>query len=162
MKNRITAVILLIAMMTSALVFAACGEDAGSVKPADTAAAQGGEGEEEETTLSEAEARLALPDNLPEADYQGYTFRIAGRTRDDFVQEIGAEEEDGQADERVGEADGDAGELAARHLEQEELEGDEEGEERRDGGQGLHEGLPEDVARREGLRRFDRGRAGGL
>ncbi|MCR5263553.1 MAG: hypothetical protein K6D94_06745 [Clostridiales bacterium] len=94
MKNRITAVILLIAMMTSALVFAACGEDAGSVKPADTAAAQGGEGEEEETTLSEAEARLALPDNLPEADYQGYTFRIAGRTRDDFVQEIGAELEE--------------------------------------------------------------------
>ena len=75
---------------------------------------------------------------------------------------VDAEEEDGQADERVGEADGDAGELAARHLEQEELEGDEEGEERHDGGQGLREGLPEDVARREGLRRFGRGRAGGL
>ncbi len=94
MKHRITAVILLAAMLTSSVALAACGDEGAAGNAASTTAAQEGEAVEEETTLSEAEARLAIPDNLPDADYQGYTFRIAGRTRDDFIQEIGAEIEE--------------------------------------------------------------------
>ena len=44
---------------------------------------------ERETT--ELEARLALPDNLPEMDYDGYDFHVLTRTRDDFVNDVGAE-----------------------------------------------------------------------
>ena len=88
MKNRLKLISLLIlaAMMLS---FAACGGGSDNGKTVNNANET--ETAVAETTTSEYEARLALPDNLPEADYDGYTFKMAGRTRDDFVQEIQAE-----------------------------------------------------------------------
>ena len=38
------------------------------------------EGPAEETTLSELESRAAIPDDLPEANFEGYLFRILTRT----------------------------------------------------------------------------------
>jgi hypothetical protein len=88
-RLRLISLLLLAAMVLSA---ASCGGTGGDGKAPNDA--NENETTAAETTTSEVDARLALPDNLPEKDYGGYTFRIAGRTRGDFVQEIGADMEE--------------------------------------------------------------------
>ncbi|MCR5263863.1 MAG: hypothetical protein K6D94_08325, partial [Clostridiales bacterium] len=85
------------ALLLSALVlslFAACGSAAGDV-PASTTAPQGGELAETEAaeTLSDLEMRALVDDELPEADFGGYTWRIV--TQDTYKNHYYMEEEDG-------------------------------------------------------------------
>lgn len=44
---------------------------------------------EAETEPDPAAARKAISDDLPDTDMDGYTYRVLGRTRDDFVEDIG-------------------------------------------------------------------------
>jgi hypothetical protein len=65
--------ILLFAAMLSEMVFSCASKPTETnVTEADTTA--------EETTLSEADARAAIPDDLAAADYEGYEFRILTRS----------------------------------------------------------------------------------
>jgi hypothetical protein len=48
----------------------------------------------ESQTLSPEESRNAIPDNLPEKDYEGYTFTVLARDREDFIKDIGAKDEE--------------------------------------------------------------------
>ena len=73
MKLKATALLTLIALVISTL--ASCSDEPGStdsVSSNDTTAA--------ETTLSELESRAAIPDDLPEENFDGYLFRILTRS----------------------------------------------------------------------------------
>ena len=78
---------MLLAMLLLASSMAACGETKEAETTADTAAAQ----TETEKETTELEARLALPDNLPDKDFEGYDFRVLTRNRDDFINDVGVE-----------------------------------------------------------------------
>ncbi|MBR4960371.1 MAG: hypothetical protein IKY52_05700 [Clostridia bacterium] len=84
MKRKNLAMLLVLLMLASSVT--ACGESSGTDTSADTAAQT-----ETERETTELEARLALPDNLPEKDFDGYDFRVLTRDRDDFVNDVGAE-----------------------------------------------------------------------
>jgi hypothetical protein len=74
MKNAVRIIsFLLIAALVSALAIS-CSDKA---VEADTTMS---ESTAEETTISDADKRAAIPDNLPEADYGGYSFRILTRS----------------------------------------------------------------------------------
>ncbi len=84
---------LLLAALTAGAVFAACGEQA-SDQPASTTAPAGEAAETEAAeTLSDLEMRAMVSDDLPEADYGGYTWRIV--TQDQYKNHYFMEEESG-------------------------------------------------------------------
>ena len=85
MKRKNLALLLALLMLASSMT--ACGEATDAETGADTTAAD--TVVEKETT--ELEARLALPDNLPDRDFDGYDFRVLTRNRDDFINDVGAE-----------------------------------------------------------------------
>ena len=84
MKRKNLALLLALLMLASSMT--ACGEASGTETTEDTAAQT-----ETERETTELEARLALPDNLPDKDYDGYDFRVLTRNRDDFINDVGAE-----------------------------------------------------------------------
>ena len=70
------------------LVLTACGSGSTTDKTPETTA--------DTTTETEAEtepdpnaARRAIPDDLPDTDMDGYTYRVLSRQRDDFINDIG-------------------------------------------------------------------------
>ncbi len=79
------AMLLVLSMLITAV---ACAESAD--QPDDAADTAQIETEAQTEELSDAEKRKLIPDNLPEANYEGYTFTIVGRDRGDFVADIGA------------------------------------------------------------------------
>ena len=84
MKRKNLAMLLALLMLASSVT--ACGEAGDTEATADTAAQT-----ETEKETTELEARLALPDNLPDKDFDGYDFRVLTRNRDDFIKDIGVE-----------------------------------------------------------------------
>ncbi|MBQ8402304.1 MAG: hypothetical protein IJX14_10295, partial [Clostridia bacterium] len=84
MKCKKLSLLLVMAMLLSSM--AACGDSESAETTADTAA-------ETETVkeTTELEARLAIPDNLPDRDFEGYDFRVLTRNRDDFIKDVGAD-----------------------------------------------------------------------
>lgn len=86
--RRMTALLLVLLLAASA-----CSEGAGTDEtPADAAVPAAGETVVEETAPEEdVDARKAIPDELPERDMDGYTFRILTRDRSDFVEDVGLE-----------------------------------------------------------------------
>lgn len=85
---RMTALLLVLLLAASA-----CSEGAGTDEtPADAAVPAAEETVVEETAPEEdVDARKAIPDELPERDMDGYTFRILTRDRSDFVEDVGLE-----------------------------------------------------------------------
>ena len=86
--RRLTAVLLVFLMAASA-----CSETttSDSNEPAASEPTAAAETVAEETPEEEVDARKAIPDELPEKDMDGYTFRILTRDRDDFVNDVGME-----------------------------------------------------------------------
>ncbi len=82
MKKQI-ALWLVIAMLAASVT--ACGNTTAETT-ADTAAAT-----EAVTETEEQDARLAISDNLPASDFEGYDFRVITRDRDDFINDVGVE-----------------------------------------------------------------------
>ncbi|MBQ3176955.1 MAG: hypothetical protein IJB52_03990, partial [Clostridia bacterium] len=85
MKRKTISLLLVLVMLLSSM--AACGESDADTITDDTAAAE----TETVKETTELEARLALPDNLPEKDFDGYDFRVLTRNRDDFIKDVGAD-----------------------------------------------------------------------
>ncbi|MGI6743060.1 MAG: hypothetical protein ACOX4O_05275 [Eubacteriales bacterium] len=73
LKTKIISALLAALMLTSAALISACGKS--ETLPADDPGATEAETTAPET-LSELEARAAVPDELPEADFGGYNYRI--------------------------------------------------------------------------------------
>jgi hypothetical protein len=72
---KLKAVLLAAIVAVAAIAFASCSDEPVATGPdtsGDTAAA--------ETTLDELESRAAIPDDLPEEDFEGYLFRILTRS----------------------------------------------------------------------------------
>ncbi len=94
MSKKLTAVILLLALVVTAMA-SACGETSENIV-SDTAAAAGGEeetaAEPEETDVFDA--RASVSDGLPEKDYDGRRFYILGHNENQVVYFV-AEEENG-------------------------------------------------------------------
>ena len=86
--RRLTALLLVLLMAASA-----CSET--TTDPGETSAEPAvqvtEETAEEAAPEEEVDARKAIPDELPERDMDGYTFRILTRDRDDFVNDVGLE-----------------------------------------------------------------------
>ncbi len=85
MKRKTISLLLVLVMLLSSM--AACGESDADTITQDTAAAE----TETVKETTELEARLALPDNLPDKDFDGYDFRVLTRNRDDFIKDVGAD-----------------------------------------------------------------------
>lgn len=85
MKRKTISLLLVLVMLLSSM--AACGESDADTITDDTAAAE----TETVKETTELEARLALPDNLPDKDFDGYDFRVLTRNRDDFIKDVGAD-----------------------------------------------------------------------
>lgn len=79
-----TLVLLLIAAILLPVI-TSCSDNSGNVTETETVAA-----ETEAAELDPTEVRKAIPDNLPDADYEGLVFTVLARDRDDFVKDIGA------------------------------------------------------------------------
>lgn len=78
-------VALMLAFCMTAALGLSCARQGLSSDKETTAAA-----ETEPETLSPEEARKAIPDNLPDKNYDGYTFTVLARDRQDFIDDIGA------------------------------------------------------------------------
>ena len=90
--RRLTALLLVLLLAASA-----CSETTTAENPADDPAAPAAAEEavpEETSPEEDIDARKAVPDDLPEKDMDGYTFRILTRDRSDFVEDVGLEKEE--------------------------------------------------------------------
>ena len=89
--RRLTALLLVFLMAASACSeTATAGSDEANATASDPTAAEETVAEEP-TPEEEMDARKAIPDELPEKDMNGYTFRILTRDRSDFVEDVGLE-----------------------------------------------------------------------
>lgn len=87
--RRLTTLLLVLLLAASA-----CSETTTAENPADDPAAPAAAEEavpEETSPEEDIDARKAVPDDLPEKDMDGYTFRILTRDRSDFVEDVGLE-----------------------------------------------------------------------
>lgn len=75
-----------LALIILMVTFVSCSDKPGDDTSSDTTADTAAVTEE----LDPIEARKAIPDNLPEKDYEGYIFTVLARDRADFVKDIGA------------------------------------------------------------------------
>ena len=102
MKKRILSVLMAILMLSSSVLLAAC-SDSNVNKDEETEVAGGNtpstDSAEPVNTeeLSELEQRQLIPDDLPEADYNGDEFRVVTNDADQYEQEIWVEESNGEA-----------------------------------------------------------------
>lgn len=80
---------MLLALCIALALIVSCAQQSSSGEKETTAAA-----ETEPETLSAEESRKAIPDNLPDKDFEGYTFTVLARDRQDFVDDIGAGSEE--------------------------------------------------------------------
>lgn len=80
---------MLLALCIALALIVSCAQQSSSGENITTAAA-----ETEPETLSAEESRKAIPDNLPDKDFEGYTFTVLARDRQDFVDDIGAGSEE--------------------------------------------------------------------
>lgn len=83
MKYRITATVLALLMLASTMT--ACGEKTTTETTGTTETVE----TQRETTAQEA--RLAIPDDLPSEKFDGATFCVLTRNRDDFINDVGVE-----------------------------------------------------------------------
>lgn len=74
--------------LLASLVLTSCGNGSTTEKTPDTTADTTKETTAETEPDPNAERR-AIPDDLPETDMNGYTYRVLSRSRDDFINDIG-------------------------------------------------------------------------